>query len=106
MSENWIANFKQWLNVVRKACPATGGPGGVYCFSVGRNCSYNDCPRRSLEEVHMKPPDPNLELELEEMRLTINTLTEKLKEAGIEIVEGEVKTENATATIAISSEPA
>lgn len=52
---------------------------------VGRNCSYNDCPRRSHEEIYVKG-DEGLEQTVEQLKNEliakdeqITTLTEKLK---------------------------
>jgi len=50
----WIKKFNQWKNIVKRACTAAAGPGGVYCMWIGRNCSYNVCPSRILEEVYLK----------------------------------------------------
>ncbi len=72
----WIKKFIQWKNIVKKACAASVGPGGVFCMWIGRNCSYNDCPRRSLEEVYLKA-DETLLQELEMLR---NELTAKTAE--------------------------
>jgi len=47
----WLMKFKAWVNLLKKGCPASGGPGGIFCFWIGRNCCYNDCPRRSFEET-------------------------------------------------------
>jgi len=46
----WLQKFIIWLKLVKNGCPAAGGAGGVFCFWIGRNCSYNDCPRRNFEE--------------------------------------------------------
>jgi hypothetical protein len=73
----WIKKFNQWKNIVKRACTAAAGPGGVYCMWVGRNCSYNDCPRRSLEEVYLKA-DEALVQELEMLRNELNVKTVEL----------------------------
>lgn len=104
MSERiWIKKFKQWLSIVRKACPAAGGPGGVYCYWIGKSCSYNDCPRRNLEESYLQPVESGVETELEQLRLKVNTLTEQLNDLGVEIEE-DMKIEDAAATIPVSFE--
>lgn len=81
----YIQKFNLWRNITRKGCTASVGPGGVFCIWVGRNCSYNDCPRRSHEEIYVKG-DESLEQEMEQLRGEITTkneqitlLTEKLK---------------------------
>lgn len=81
----WIEKFDLWKNIVKKGCTAGAGPGGIYCVWIGRNCSYNDCPRRSHEEIFVRG-DPVLEQEVEQLRSELNvkneeitTLTEKLK---------------------------
>ncbi len=73
----WIKKFNQWKNIVKRACSASAGPGGVFCMWVGRNCSYNDCPRRSLEEVYLKA-DETLVQELEMLRNELNAKTDEL----------------------------
>jgi hypothetical protein len=73
----WIKKFNQWKNIVKRACTAAAGPGGVYCMWIGRNCSYNDCPRRSLEEVYLKA-DEALVQELEMLRNELNAKTVEL----------------------------
>jgi len=73
----WIKKFNQWKNIVKKACSASAGPGGVFCLWIGRNCSYNDCPRRSLEEVYLKA-DETLLQELEMLRNALNAKTDEL----------------------------
>jgi len=73
----WIKKFDQWKNIVKRACSAAAGPGGVYCMWIGRNCSYNDCPRRSLEEVYLKADEALLQ-ELEMLRNELNTKTDEL----------------------------
>jgi hypothetical protein len=73
----WIKKFNQWKNIVKRACTAAAGPGGVYCMWIGRNCSYNDCPRRSLEEVYLKA-DEALVQELEMLRNELNVKTVEL----------------------------
>jgi len=74
---------------VKKGCDAGAGPGGIFCTWVGRNCNYNDCPRRSLEEIYIRPVDDPLELELRN----------KLKSAEDRIAELEKKLLEKTATI-------
>lgn len=82
-SKVWIEKFKLWLNIVKKACPAGAGPGGLYCMWIGRNCSYNDCPRRSHEEIYVKSDEDltveQLRNELNDKNAQITTLTEKLR---------------------------
>lgn len=73
----WIKKFVQWKNIVKKACAASAGPGGIFCVWIGRNCSYNDCPRRSLEEVYLKA-DESLLQELEMLRNELNAKTDEL----------------------------
>lgn len=96
MSESniWIRKFNLWRNITRKGCTASVGPGGVFCIWVGRNCSYNDCPRRSHEEIYVKADEVELELEqtVEQLKNEIIakdeeifTLTEKLKSTPLEI---------------------
>jgi len=85
----WIQKFKQWKSIVKKGCDAGAGPGGIFCTWVGRNCNYNDCPRRSLEEIYIRPVDDPLELELRN----------KLKSAEDRIAELEKKLLEKTATI-------
>jgi len=46
----WLQKFIAWKALVMNGCPAAGGPGGIFCFWIGRNCSFNDCPRRNFEE--------------------------------------------------------
>jgi len=46
----WLQKFNFWKKLVKDGCQAAGGPGGIFCFWIGRNCSYNDCPRRNFEE--------------------------------------------------------
>ena len=75
----WIQKFKQWKSIVQKGCPAGAGPGGVLCTWVGRNCNYNDCPRRSLEEIYVQPIDDKMELTVEELRNKVAELEEQLK---------------------------
>ena len=60
----WIKKFNMWKSTVKKGCSACAGPGGIFCTWVGRNCNYNDCPRRSLEEIYVRAVDDNLEIEL------------------------------------------
>ncbi len=85
----WIEKFNQWKSIVKKGCSAGAGPGGIFCTWVGRNCNYNDCPRRSLEEIYVRPVDDPLELELRN----------KLKNAESEIAELKKKLLEKTATI-------
>ena len=85
----WIEKFNQWKSIVKKGCSAGAGPGGIFCTWVGRNCNYNDCPRRSLEEIYVRPVDDPLELELRN----------KLKSAEDRIAELEKKLLEKTATI-------
>ena len=73
----WIKKFNQWKNIVKKACSAAAGPGGVFCMWIGRNCSYNDCPRRSLEEVYLKADEALLQ-EVEMLRNELNVKTDEL----------------------------
>lgn len=75
----WLQKFKQWKSIVQKGCPAGAGPGGVLCTWVGRNCNYNDCPRRSLEEIYVQPIDDKMELTVEELRNKVAELEEQLK---------------------------
>ena len=75
----WIQKFNQWISIVKKGCSAAAGPGGILCTWIGRNCNYNDCPRRSLEEIYVKPMDDKLELIVEELQNKIAELEEKLK---------------------------
>lgn len=87
MSDNiWVKKFDTWKSIVRSGCSACAGPGGIFCTWIGRNCSYNDCPRRSAEEIYVKQMDDNLELKVEQLtsdkkQLTeqVEMLTEKLK---------------------------
>lgn len=90
----WLEKFEQWKSIVKNKCSASAGPGGIFCAWIGRNCSYNDCPRRSLEEVYIKQMDDNLELKVEQLttekeQLTeqVEILTEKLKTFAPEEIE-------------------
>jgi len=73
----WIKKFVQWKNIVKKPCSASAGPGGVFCMWIGRNCCYNDCPRRSLEEVYLKADEALLQ-EVEMLRSELNAKTDEL----------------------------
>ena len=75
----WIQKFKQWKSIVQKGCPAGAGPGGVLCTWIGRNCNYNDCPRRNLEEIYVSRVDDKLELIVEELKTRIIELEEQLE---------------------------
>lgn len=68
-----------WKNTVKKACSACAGPGGIFCTWVGRNCNYNDCPRRSLEEIYVRPVDDKLEIIVEELRTKVADLEKQLE---------------------------
>ena len=107
MSEGniWIKKFNQWKNIVKKACTAAAGPGGVYCMWVGRNCSYNDCPRRSLEEVYLKA-DENLLQELEMLRNELNVKTNELyaKSEQLTTLEEKLRTVEPQTTIKLETE--
>lgn len=50
---------------------------------IGKNCSYNDCPRRSHEEIYVKSDEDltveQLRNELNDKNAQITTLTEKLR---------------------------
>jgi len=88
----WIQKFKQWKSIVQKGCPAGAGPGGILCTWIGRNCNYNDCPRRNLEEIYVRPIDDKLELTVEELQNKVAELEEKLKlqaQKQLEIVPGD-----------------
>lgn len=69
----WIQKFNMWKSTVKKGCSAGAGPGGIFCTWVGRNCNYNDCPRRSLEEIYVKEPVDALELELRDRITELET---------------------------------
>lgn len=45
----WLEKFTAWNTLLRKGCPAATMK-GVICVWIGRNCSFNDCPRRNFEE--------------------------------------------------------
>lgn len=73
----WIEKFKLWKNITKKGCPAAAGPGGIFCMWVGRNCNYNDCPRRSHEEIFVRG-DAGLEQEMEQLRSELNVKNEEI----------------------------
>ena len=95
----WIQKFNMWKSTVKKGCSAGAGPGGIFCSWVGRNCNYNDCPRRSLEEIYVKEPVDALELELRNKILeleTKNSELEKRLETHAPIMPSESQEENAS----------
>ena len=75
----WIQKFKQWKSIIQKGCPAGAGPGGVLCTWIGRNCNYNDCPRRNLEEIYVRNIDDRLELTVEELKNKVIELEKQLE---------------------------
>jgi len=101
----WIKKFNQWKNIVKKACSAAAGPGGVYCMWIGRNCSYNDCPRRSLEEVYLKADEALLQ-ELEMLRNELNVKTNELyaKSEQLITLEEKLRTVEPQTTIKLETE--
>jgi len=101
----WIKKFNQWKNIVKKSCTAAAGPGGVFCTWIGRNCSYNDCPRRSLEEVYLKADEALLQ-ELEMLRNELNTKTVELnaKSEQLTTLEEKLRTVEPQTTIKLETE--
>ena len=100
----WIKKFNQWKNIVKKGCTASAGPGGVFCMWIGRNCSYNDCPRRSLEEVYLKA-DEALVQELEMLRNELNAKTVELNDKTEQLTSLEEKLRTVELHTAETNEP-
>ena len=76
----WIQKFGQWKSIVKKGCNAGAGPGGIFCTWIGRNCNYNDCPRRALEEIYVKAPGTDAQEKIiDELRKQVTALEEQLK---------------------------
>lgn len=88
----WMQKFKIWSKM-QQSCVAARGPNGVYCAWEGRNCGYNNCPRRVFEEVMIDPdkiqppkPQPKLKNQLQtlqnetkQQRKQIAELTKRLE---------------------------
>lgn len=45
----WLERFIAWKTLIKNGCAASGGR-GIFCFWLGRNCSFVECPRRNFEE--------------------------------------------------------
>lgn len=88
----WVKKFTLWSSM-QKSCPAARGPNGIYCLWEGRNCGYNNCPRRIFEEVMVDPdsipapkPQPklrnqikDLQTENQQQKKIIDELTKRLE---------------------------
>lgn len=80
----WLQKFNAWRILIRRNCPAGAGPGAILCSWVGRNCNFNDCPRRNFEEDELVI---EAVLKVKALREANKSLRQELKEKNKQLKE-------------------